>query len=78
MQIKNLQKTCGKLNIDASSASTLLEINDIQKIQEYIQDRGNDQIKQVENESGVIIRRRNSNLTQPNENDTNKKSLSDE
>ncbi len=56
INVKELQKDCSKLNIEATK-STLTE-DDVQKIKEYRQAHANDKIEQRETESGVIVRRR--------------------
>lgn len=65
VQVRDLQKDCGKLNIDAPNANAFLEESDVQKIKEYRQAHANDQIVQRETESGVIVRRRNSAASKP-------------
>ncbi len=70
VQVRDLQKDCGKLNIDAPNANAVLEENDIQKIKEYRQAHANDQIVQRETESGVIVRRRNTSAGKPETKET--------
>lgn len=59
VQVRDLQKDCGKLNIEAPNANVLLEESDVEKIKAYRQAHANDKIEQRETESGVIVRRRN-------------------
>lgn len=68
INVKELQKDCSKLNIEATK-STLTE-DDVQKIKEYRQAHANDKIEQRETESGVIVRRRK---TEPAKAETKKK-----
>lgn len=55
---KELQKECGKLNIEATNTNVILAESDVQKIKEYRQAHANDKVEQHETNSGVIVRRR--------------------
>ena len=55
---KELQKECGKLNIEAPNANFILAENDVQKIKEYREAHANDKIEQHKTTNDVIVRRR--------------------
>ncbi len=55
---KELQKECGKLNIEAPNANAILSENDVQKIKDYRNAHANDKIEQHKTNNDVIVRRR--------------------
>lgn len=64
VQVKDLQKDCGKLNIEVA-ANAFLEESDVQKIKDYRQAHANDTIERHETGTGVIVRRRNTAAEKP-------------